>query len=32
MWLTVHREIRHNPRIRRVCDFLAQTLPAAVGP
>jgi DNA-binding transcriptional LysR family regulator len=30
MWLAVHREIRSAPRIRRVYDFLASTLPAAV--
>ena len=27
MWLVVHREIRGNPRIRAVYDFLAQALP-----
>jgi len=27
MWLAVHREIRSNPRIRAVYDFLAQALP-----
>ena len=27
MWLAVHREIRSNPRIRAVYDFLAQHLP-----
>ena len=27
MWLAVHREIRTNPRIRQVYDFLAETLP-----
>lgn len=27
MWLVVHREIRTNPRIRAVYDFLAQSLP-----
>jgi hypothetical protein len=27
MWLTVHREIRTNQRIRKVFDFLAQALP-----
>lgn len=26
VWLTVHREIRNNPRIRRVFDFLAETI------
>lgn len=30
MWLAVHREIRGNPRIRSVYDFLAQALPAAL--
>jgi DNA-binding transcriptional LysR family regulator len=28
MWLAVHREIRTNPRIRSVYDFLAEALPA----
>ena len=28
MWLVVHREIRGNPRIRAVYDFLAVALPA----
>jgi DNA-binding transcriptional LysR family regulator len=27
MWLAVHREIRTNPRIRQVFDFLADALP-----
>jgi DNA-binding transcriptional LysR family regulator len=27
MWLAVHREIRTNPRIRQVYDFLATALP-----
>lgn len=27
MWITVHREIRTNPRIRAVFDFLAAALP-----
>lgn len=27
MWLAVHREIRTNPRIRQVYDFLADALP-----
>ena len=27
MWLAVHREIRGNPRVRAVYDFLAQALP-----
>jgi DNA-binding transcriptional LysR family regulator len=31
MWLAVHREIRSNPRIRRVWDFLSQTLPPALA-
>jgi DNA-binding transcriptional LysR family regulator len=26
-WLVVHREIRGNPAVRRVFDFLADTLP-----
>lgn len=26
VWLTVHREIRSNPRIRRVYDFLAEAI------
>ena len=30
MWLAVHREIRSNPRIRRVWDFLATALPQAL--
>lgn len=30
MWLAVHREIRSNPRIRRVWDFLATSLPQAL--
>jgi DNA-binding transcriptional LysR family regulator len=30
MWLVVHREIRSNPRIRQVWDFLAQALPGAL--
>ena len=30
MWLAVHREIRTNPRIRAVYDFLAQRLPAII--
>lgn len=30
MWLAVHREIRSNPRIRRVWDFLSQALPPAL--
>ena len=29
-WLAVHREIRGNPLVRRVYDFLADALPAAV--
>ncbi len=31
IWLTVHREIRTNARIRSVYDFLAQELAAALG-
>ncbi len=31
MWLAVHREIRSNPRIRQVWDFLAQALPPALS-
>lgn len=31
MWLAVHREIRSNPRIRRVWDFLASALPQALA-
>ncbi len=30
MWLVVHREIRGNPRIRQVWDFLVQSLPRAL--
>ena len=30
MWLVVHREIRSNPRIRQVWDFLVQSLPGAL--
>jgi DNA-binding transcriptional LysR family regulator len=30
MWLTVHREIRTNPRVRAVFDFLAKTLPGSL--
>jgi DNA-binding transcriptional LysR family regulator len=30
MWLAVHREIRTNPRIRAVYDFLAENLPSAI--
>lgn len=29
VWLTVHREIRSNPRIRAVYDYLSATLPNA---
>lgn len=29
-WLAVHREIRGNPAVRRVYDFLAAELPAAL--
>ncbi len=31
MWLAVHREIRSNPRIRQVWDFLAGALPQALA-
>jgi DNA-binding transcriptional LysR family regulator len=31
-WLAVHREIRSNRLVRRVFDFLAQTLPGELGP
>jgi DNA-binding transcriptional LysR family regulator len=31
MWLAVHREIRSNPRIRQVWDFLATALPQALA-
>ncbi|MES2635290.1 MAG: LysR family transcriptional regulator [Pseudomonadota bacterium] len=30
IWLTVHREIRTNPRIRAVYDFLAAAVPRAL--
>ena len=30
MWLAVHREIRTNPRIRAVYDFLAHSLPELI--
>ena len=30
-WLAVHREIRGNPVVRRVYDFLADALPAALA-
>ena len=30
MWLTVHREIRTNQRIRAVFDFLAAALPPLI--
>ena len=30
-WLAVHREIRGNRLVRRVYDFLAETIPAAVA-
>ncbi len=30
-WLAVHREIRGNPVVRRVYDFLAEALPAAIA-
>lgn len=25
-WLTVHRDLRHSPRVRALLDFLAATL------
>ena len=31
MWLAVHREIRSNPRIRQVWDFLTAALPPALA-
>lgn len=31
-WLAVHREIRGNPVVRRVYDFLAEALPVALDP
>jgi DNA-binding transcriptional LysR family regulator len=31
VWLTVHREIRNNGRIRAVYDFLAQAVPQALA-
>lgn len=31
VWLVVHREIRSNPRIRRVWDHLSQALPPALA-
>ena len=30
VWLAVHREVRGNPRIRAVYDFLAEALPQAL--
>ena len=30
-WLAVHREIRGNPLVRRVYDFLAEALPPAIS-
>jgi DNA-binding transcriptional LysR family regulator len=30
MWLVVHREIRTNPRMRSVYDFLAAELPRLI--
>ena len=30
-WLAVHREIRSNPLVRRVYDFLAEAVPPAIG-
>jgi DNA-binding transcriptional LysR family regulator len=32
IWLTVHREVRSNGRIRAVYDFLAQAVPQALTP
>ena len=29
-WLAVHREIRGNPLVRRVYDFLVEALPPAI--
>lgn len=31
MWLAVHREIRTNPRIRAVFDYLGDAVPTALG-
>lgn len=31
-WLAVHREIRGNRLVRRVFDFLAESIPAALAP
>jgi DNA-binding transcriptional LysR family regulator len=31
VWLAVHREIRSNPRIRKVWDFLTQAVPVALA-
>lgn len=31
VWLTTHREVHTNPRIRAVCDFLAEAVPAAMA-
>ena len=31
VWLAVHREIRGNPAVRRVFDFLAEGLPPRLG-
>lgn len=30
-WLAVHREIRGNPAVRRVYDFLAEAIPPAIA-
>ncbi len=30
-WLAVHREIRGNPLVRRVYDFLAESVPPVIG-
>lgn len=32
LWLVVHREIEHNPLIRRVYDFLAAEVPRRIKP
>jgi len=31
IWLICHREIRNSPRIRRIFDFLAETIPQRAG-
>jgi DNA-binding transcriptional LysR family regulator len=30
-WLAVHREIRGNPAVRRVFDYLASAIPSALA-